>query len=147
MTEKKKIKVLVTGVFDVFHDEHAVFLQKAHQLGDYLVVGIESDKRVKQLKGENRPINNQRERVKRIENENIADEVIILPEEFSSKDDHIALIKSINPDILAVSSHTAHLEKKEAIMKLVGGRLVVIHDHNPEVSTTLILQKTKAILN
>jgi cytidyltransferase-like protein len=141
MIEKKKIKVLVTGVFDVFHDEHLIFLQKAQRLGDYLVVGIESDKRVKEIKGENRPINSQEERVKRIESENIADEVIILPEEFSSKYDHTSFIKSINPDILAVSSHTAHLDKKEAIMKLVGGRVEVVHDHNPKVSTTKILNE------
>ena len=135
----KKIKVLVTGVFDLLHEEHLIFLRKAKKLGDYLIVGIESDKRVKEIKGDKRPVHSQSERLKRMEFENIADEVIVLPEKFSNKDDHLAFVKSINPDILAVSSHTAHLDKKEAIMKLVGGRVEVIHDHNPDISTTIIL--------
>ncbi|MDH5533612.1 MAG: adenylyltransferase/cytidyltransferase family protein [Candidatus Pacebacteria bacterium] len=139
--KNKKVKVLVTGVFDLLHEEHLTFLKKAKDLGDYLVVGVESDKRVKEIKGEHRPIHSQDQRVEVIKKENIADEVIILPEHFSSKDDHIAFIKSINPDVLAVSSHTAHLDKKEAIMRLFGGRVEVIHDHNPKISTTIILQK------
>lgn len=136
-------KVLVTGVFDILHREHVIFLRKAKKLGDYLVVGVESDKRVKEIKGTNRPIHSQDERVKKIKKEKIADKVIVLPDKFSNKEDHIAFIKKIKPAILAVSSHTAHLDKKEAIMKLFGGKVVIVHNHNPEVSTTVILNKKK----
>lgn len=141
MTNNKKITVLVTGVFDLLHEEHINFLKKAKQLGDYLIVGIESDKRVKEIKGENRPINDQFKRMRQILSERIADKIIILPEKFSKKEHHLRFIKEINPDILAVSSHTAHLDKKEAIMKLVSGRLEVIHDHNPDISTSILLNK------
>jgi cytidyltransferase-like protein len=140
---KKKIKVLVTGVFDVLHKEHLIFLRKAQKLGDYLVVGIESDKRVSEIKGPNRPIHNQDARVARIAQEHIADEIIILPEQFSSREDHLTFIKSIQPDILAVSSHTAHLDKKKAIMEVCGGRVEVIHDHNPTISTTILLNQSR----
>jgi cytidyltransferase-like protein len=138
----KKIKVLVTGVFDLLHEEHLIFLRKAKKLGDYLIVGIESDKRVKEIKGLNRPINDQKKRVEKLENEQIADQVLILPEKFSKGEDHLQFIKKINPDILAVSSHTAHLDKKEEIMSSVSGHLEVIHDHNPEISSTILLNKS-----
>ena len=137
----KSKKVLVTGVFDLLHEEHLIFLRKAKKLGDWLIVGIESDKRVKEIKGSNRPINDQNKRKANLEFEQIADEIFILPEQFSNKEDHIKLITEINPTVLAVSSHTAHLDKKEKIMKLIGGRVEVIHDHNPDISTTLILKR------
>jgi D-beta-D-heptose 7-phosphate kinase/D-beta-D-heptose 1-phosphate adenosyltransferase len=143
MMKNKRVKVLVTGVFDLLHREHIIFLRKAKKLGDILIVGVESDKRVKEIKGANRPINDQNKRVERIEFEQIADQVIVLPEQFSTKEDHLEFIKKINPDILAVSSHTAHLDKKEAIMKLVSGRIEIIHDHNPDISTTILLNNSR----
>lgn len=135
-----KTTVLVTGVFDLLHREHIIFLRKAQKLGDHLIIGIESDKRVREIKGPNRPINDQETRKSNLEFEQIADEVIILPEQFAKKEDHIKLIKKVKPDILAVSSHTAHIDKKEKIMNMLGGRVEVIHDHNPAISTTLILK-------
>jgi len=63
---EKQTVVLVTGVFDIFHSEHKVFLQKAKQAGDILLVGIESDVRVTQIKGPGRPINSQQKRQQRV---------------------------------------------------------------------------------
>ena len=56
------IKVLTNGVFDVVHRGHLELLQFCKTQGQYLIVAIDSDKRVKQIKGENRPINNQEDR-------------------------------------------------------------------------------------
>lgn len=136
-----KKKVLVTGVFDVLHQEHSTFLKKAKELGDYLIVGIESDVRVRQMKGAERPVFTQDVRKKSLEALKIADEVFILPEKFSNSEDHLALIKKIKPDYLAVSSHTKHLDKKRAILEQCGGKVVVVHKHNPNISTTQLLQK------
>lgn len=140
LVKKQRVKVLVTGVFDVLHHEHINFLKKARELGDDLVIGIESDVRVRHIKGEGRPINNQKKRAKALENLGLASEVVILPEKFSKPEDHLAFIKSVEPDILAVSSHTAHLDKKKKIMDLVGGKLEIVYEHNPNVSTTHLLQ-------
>lgn len=134
--------VLVTGVFDVLHAEHLAFLQKARQLGEKLVIGIESDVRVRQLKGEGRPVNPQDQRRAALEQLAVADEVFILPEQFSKPEDHLKVLQQYQPTILAVSSHTAHLDKKQALMAQVGGRVVVVHEHNPVVSTTQHLNAT-----
>lgn len=131
--------VLATGVFDVLHEEHVVFLQKAKELGGRLVVGIESDVRVRQLKGEGRPINAQAVRKANLEKLGIADEVFVLPEQFTSEKDYRALLAQLKPDILAVSSHTPHLDKKQRLMQEIGGKVVVVHDHNPAVSSTILI--------
>ncbi|HYD34853.1 MAG TPA: adenylyltransferase/cytidyltransferase family protein [Vitreimonas sp.] len=144
MSEAKKT-VLVTGVFDILHHEHVEFLQKAKALGDELVVGIESDVRVAAIKGPGRPINTAAIRKTNLENLGLADEVFILPEAFDKPEHHEALIAQYHPDFLAVSSHTAHLDKKQALLAKYGGQVVVVHDHNPAVSTTQLLQQqTKA---
>lgn len=131
---------LVTGVFDILHEEHRKFLQKAKKEGDILIVGIESDARVRKLKGEGRPINNQEARSQKLEALGIADFVFILPEEFNKPEDHIQLISEIKPDVLAVSSHSSHLEQKKKIIEQFGGQLKIVHQHNPRVSSTMILE-------
>lgn len=137
--EKLKKKILVTGVFDLLHQEHINFLNKAKQEGEVLVVGVESDVRVKELKGSGRPVNNQRQRLKEIKRLGLADQAFILPEKFISDTDHLRLLNSIKPDVLAVSSHTPHLDKKRQLMKQIGGEVKVVYDQNPAVSTTTLL--------
>lgn len=64
--EGRKV-VLVTGVFDLLHQEHQAFLRAAKQAGDVLLVGLESDSRVKALKGQGRPIWPARRRLKALQ--------------------------------------------------------------------------------
>ncbi|MCA9370271.1 adenylyltransferase/cytidyltransferase family protein, partial [Candidatus Woesebacteria bacterium] len=90
-TSHQKPIVLVTGVFDILHHAHVAFLHAAQQLGGTLIVGVESDVRVKILKGENRPINSAQKRVEEIENIKIAHCVFILPELFSKPEHYLHL--------------------------------------------------------
>lgn len=131
--------VLVTGVFDILHEEHMSFLAKAKQAGDLLVVGLESDQRVRQIKGSGRPVNSETERRQNLWELGIADFVFILPDDFSQPQQHRQLIETIRPAALAVSSHTKHLDKKSRILESVGGKLVVVHDFNPSISTTILM--------
>lgn len=131
--------VLVTGVFDILHSEHIAFLQKAKAVGSKLVVGVESDGRVAHIKGPSRPINTALVRCENIRKLGIADEVFVLPEQFSSPDDHRALLAKIRPTVLAVSSHSAHQVAKERLMQEIGGKLLVVHEHNPNISTSKII--------
>ena len=55
-------KIWTNGCFDILHIGHIKMLQYARSLGDNLVVGIDSDRRVKELKGDSRPINDQDDR-------------------------------------------------------------------------------------
>lgn len=130
--------VLVTGFFDLLHQEHLNFLKKAKELGDTLLVGVESDARARQLKGEGRPVETQTLRIKHLTP--YADYVFALPDDFSSPAAHRWLIKSLRPEYLAVSSHTAHQDKKRTLVEEFGGQLVVVHNHNPNISTTQLIQ-------
>jgi len=133
-------KVLVTGVFDVLHIEHQNFLKAAKAQGDKLYVGLEPDARVKKLKGSGRPINNLKTRIKNIKNLKLADRVFALPSNLDTKQGREVFIKTLKPDILAVSASTPNLTEKRRIIKLIGGQVKVVHPHNPKVSSSKIIQ-------
>lgn len=141
--EKNKTLTLVTGVFDVLHQEHELFLQKAKATADLLVVGLESDFRVKKMKGEGRPINEQNKRHINLNKLQIADYIFILPEQFSKPEDHINLIAKIKPNFMAVSSHTSHQKEKQLILDQFGAKLLIVHEYNPQFSSTKIINEKK----
>ena len=74
--EKNKI-VWVNGCFDVIHIGHIKMLEHARSLGNFLVVGIDSDSRVKELKGDSRPINTQDDRSELLRALRFVDDVVI----------------------------------------------------------------------
>ena len=92
-TEKKV--VFTNGCFDIIHGGHIEFLQKAKALGDILVVGLNTDKSVKQLKGENRPIKSEKERANILAALKYIDYITLFNETTPEK-----LIQEIRPDIL-----------------------------------------------
>lgn len=69
--------IFVNGTFDILHMGHIQLLNYAKSLGDYLLVAIDSDNRVKRLKGIDRPINTEAERKLFLENLKPVDEVIV----------------------------------------------------------------------
>jgi D-beta-D-heptose 7-phosphate kinase/D-beta-D-heptose 1-phosphate adenosyltransferase len=81
--------VFVNGTFDVIHLGHLALLNYAKSLGDYLIVAIDTDRRVKELKGSSRPINNQYERKVMLENLKSVDEVKF----FDTDNDLISIIE------------------------------------------------------
>lgn len=85
-------KVIVNGTFDVLHIGHIALLNYAKSLGDQLVVAIDSDERVKRLKGNNRPVNNAQEREFILANLKAVDCVEI----FDTDQDLINIIKTCN---------------------------------------------------
>ena len=106
-------------------------------------MGIESDRRVKAIKGADRPINSQEARKSKLEAWRIADAVFILPENFQLPSQHEELIKTLQPNILAVSSHTKHLQEKARAMGLIGGELRIVYQYNPIVSSTRLIGDQK----
>lgn len=94
----EKKTVFVNGTFDILHVGHLRLLNYAKSLGEYLHVAIDSDERVKFLKGSQRPINSQEERKEMLLNLKAVDTVSI----FNSS---IALentIKDLNPDFMVI---------------------------------------------
>lgn len=82
-------RIFVNGTFDVLHVGHLALLNFAKTLGDHLIVGIDSDERVKDLKGKHRPINNVYERKVMLQNLKAVDEVAI----FNTDEELIELVK------------------------------------------------------
>ena len=92
--------IVVNGTFDILHVGHIMLLNTARSMGDYLLVCIDTDRRVKELKGDLRPINNQIDRRTMLSNFKAVDQV----EFFDSDEDLINLLKVHNPDIMVKGS-------------------------------------------
>lgn len=93
-------KVFVNGTFDLLHKGHLELLNFAKSYGNYLIVAIDTDDRVKEKKGPNRPIYNQEERRFFLNMLKPVNQV----EMFSSDEELEQLIKGFNPDIMIVGS-------------------------------------------
>ena len=135
--------VLATGVFDVLHIEHIRFLAAAKMQGDRLMVGLETDVRVRKIKGPGRPINSEQVRLEQIRALKFVDEAFLLPEKFDEYDDWLDFMQAIKPNVYAVSAHSSHLATKGEICTRLGIRLAIVRPHDPGVSTTLLLEKMK----
>ena len=92
--ERKKI-VFTNGCFDLLHVGHVRYLAQAKKLGDFLIIGLNSDSSVKAVKGEDRPINSFEDRATLLSAIESVDSVIMFEEQTPEN-----LIKDIVPDIL-----------------------------------------------
>ena len=142
----KKI-VLVTGCFDLLHQEHLKFLKKAKKEGDALIVGLESDERVRKMKGKGRPINSFKIRVKNLVRLNEVDFVLRLPDDFGNQSVRLETLRLIKPNLLAISSNDPLEEKKRKECKKISCKVKVVYQYNPEISTTkFLLDKKEFVL-
>jgi len=89
-------KIVVNGTFDILHSGHVEMLNYAKSLGAYLLVLIDSDRRVKELKGNTRPVNNQRDRQFLLKNLKAVNDVWI----FDNDKELVEKIKFFTPDIM-----------------------------------------------
>lgn len=119
--------VLVGGCFDILHLGHIIFLEKARKKGDKLVVLLESDKRVRELKGEGRPIHTQKDRARVLSAIKSVDKIISLPSDMKDGD-YDKLVKRIRPSFIATTKGDSNLSHKIRQAKLVGARIVEIEN-------------------
>ena len=128
----KMTTVIVNGTFDILHPGHIAMLNTARSLGDYLIVCIDTDRRVKELKGENRPINDQYFRRVMLQSLKSVDIV----EFFDSKEDLIRIIKLYKPDIMVKGSDW----KGKSVVAEQYVKEIFWYDRIDEYSTTKIIQ-------
>ncbi len=121
--EKDREKTVVTtnGCFDLMHVGHLRYLQAAKNLGDLLVVGVNSDNSVRELKGERRPLIPEDERAEMLAGLDCVDYVVIFPEL-----DPISLLSELKPDIhVKGGDYTIEQVIERQVVEENGGRVIV----------------------
>ena len=122
----------VNGCFDVLHPGHIELLKYARSLGDYLIVAIDSDRKVAEMKGPERPIFSQHDRSTMLAAIRYVDVIHV----FDTKEDLEDLLESISPDIMVVGSDW----KGKEVVGSQYAKSVRFFDRIGEYSTTKTIQ-------
>jgi rfaE bifunctional protein nucleotidyltransferase chain/domain len=131
--------VLTNGCFDVLHRGHTRYLNQAKQLGDVLVVALNSDSSVRQLKGQDRPVNPEADRAAVIAALSCVDHVTVF-----DTPTPIPLIEMLQPDVYAKGGdYTPEMLAETAAVERYGGTVTIL-DYVPEHSTTAVLERIRS---
>jgi D-beta-D-heptose 7-phosphate kinase/D-beta-D-heptose 1-phosphate adenosyltransferase len=134
-----KTIVFTNGVFDLLHPGHVRYLQQARRLGDALIVGVNSDRSVRAIKGPHRPITPEAERAEIVAALDCVDAAVVFDEETPH-----ALIAAVQPDVLVKGADWAEdAIVGRDIVEARGGRVVRM-PIEAGYSTTAILEKIKS---
>lgn len=126
------------GCFDVVHVGHIRYLQGASDVADVLVVGVNSDESVRQLKGEGRPVMPERERAEIIASLRGVDYVVIFGERSPA-----GLLSRLRPDFQCKGTdYTPDSVPEAEVVRAYGGEVVIVGDPKDH-STTAILEKLR----
>ncbi len=114
--------IFTNGVFDILHAGHIHFLRQAKELGDILVVGVNSDRSARRLKGEGRPINRERDRLALVAALDAVDHAILFDEANPA-----ALIRKLRPHVhVKGGDYDGESLPEAAAVHEVGGRVVIL---------------------
>jgi D-beta-D-heptose 7-phosphate kinase/D-beta-D-heptose 1-phosphate adenosyltransferase len=127
------ITVMVNGTFDVLHPGHIALLNTARSYGDHLIVAIDTDRRVKELKGDDRPINTQNDRRIMLSNLKAVDIV----EFFDNTEELVTLMQRYKPDVYVKGSDWKHDTESTAHKHC---NKVIYYDRIEPYSTTKTIQ-------
>lgn len=135
-----KTIVTTNGCFDILHVGHVRYLEKAKSFGDVLIVALNSDKSVKSIKGDSRPINNENDRAEILSALRSVDYVVLFDE-----DSPINLLLQIKPDVHTKGAdYTVEtLPEAKGIIE-AGGRIEFISFVEGK-STTAVIEKMRKI--
>ena len=126
------MKIFVNGSFDILHVGHLHLLNYAKSIGDYLMVAIDSDKRIREKKGNDRPFNNELNRKSLMNNLKAVDEVLT----FDSDEELINIIKTYQPDVMIVGSDW----KENTIIGSQHSKEVIYYERQIDESTTRTIE-------
>ena len=127
------MRIVVNGTFDILHRGHIEMLEYAKSLGDHLLVCIDTDTRVKQLKGQHRPINNQADRAYMLQSLKCVDAVWT----FADESELEYILETYQPDIMVKGSDYEY-------KPIVGEHLckqIKFYELVPDYSTTKLIQR------
>ncbi len=128
--------VFTNGCFDILHQGHARLLASCSEMGERLVIGLNSDTSVKRLKGEGRPVNDQQSRAVLLAALQFTDAIVIFEEDTPE-----TLIHAIKPDILVKGGDWKPEEiAGSSFVKSYGGQVKVVPYLNG-FSTTGIIER------
>ncbi|MCU1635382.1 MAG: bifunctional heptose 7-phosphate kinase/heptose 1-phosphate adenyltransferase [Cryobacterium sp.] len=128
--------VLTNGCFDVLHRGHTTSLNQARQLGDVLVVGVNSDESTRRLKGPGRPVNSQADRASLLSALACVDYVTVF-----DTDTAVPLIEMLQPDVYAKGGdYTPDMLAEGDAVRAYGGEVRIL-DYVPAQSTTAVVQR------
>ncbi|OGK19251.1 hypothetical protein A3D80_04005 [Candidatus Roizmanbacteria bacterium RIFCSPHIGHO2_02_FULL_40_13b] len=115
-----KKKVLVSGCFDVLHIGHIAFLKDASNYGNTLIIALEGDDFIRQVK-KREPFHTQLERAQILEELRYVDVVVLLPEKY---DTYPKMFEAINPTTVVVGTDEPYFSQKKAQIEAVGGKII-----------------------
>jgi len=127
--------VLTQGTYDMLHIGHARYFEEAKKHGDILIVGVDSDKKVRARKGPERPIVPQEERLEMVAHMRSVD-IVVLKEKHYPK---WHLIKAVSPDVLITTKETYNKTQLKSLNKICGSVLVL--DPQATTSTSAKIRK------
>lgn len=130
--------VFTNGVFDILHIGHIEYLSKASDLGDVLIIGLNTDSSVKRIKGENRPINDQEARAMQLASLRFVEDVIYFDDDTPHE-----LIEFLQPDVLVKGADYEHDQIVGADIVNAKGGIVSTIDFVDGYSTTELIEKIK----
>jgi rfaE bifunctional protein nucleotidyltransferase chain/domain len=114
--------VLTSGSFDIIHEGHSMYLEAARQFGDFLIVGLDSDEKIRARKGENRPVVPQVERLRMVTHQRGVGLVTLK----NTQHPKWALIKAVRPDVLVATEETYTQEEIRELEANYCGRVEVL---------------------
>lgn len=133
-----KTIVTTNGCFDILHVGHVRYLEKTKSYADVLIVALNSDKSVKSIKGENRPINNENDRAEVLSALRSVDYVVLFDE-----DSPIDLLLKIKPDVYTKGADYTVETLPEAKKILEIGTKIEFISFVEGKSTTSIIDKMR----
>jgi glycerol-3-phosphate cytidylyltransferase len=127
--------ILVGGCFDILHPGHIHFLSSAKNIGGIVLVLLESDQRIRNLKGESRPVHTQSDRAIILSALSDVDYVIPLPY-FTNDDEYKNIVTTINPDYFAITKNDPVQKYVDTYASSIGATVMSVTDRVEKHSTT-----------
>ncbi len=130
--------VLTSGTFDILHEGHSMYLEAARQFADFLIVGVDSDEKVRRRKGPSRPAVPELERLRMVTHQRGVGLVTVKP----ADEPRWSLIKAVRPDVLVATAETYTADEIAELEAKYCGRVEVL-DRMATVSTSARLRNVQ----